>query len=171
VILVDVNLLFYAANRDSRDNAAAQPWLEARLSGVERVGMAWPTLLAFVRLSSNARVTPNAISPAEAWSFVETQWLSRPNVWIPEPSPSHASILRFLFSNCATTHRKVSDAELAATAIEHGLTLCSADNGFAAFPGLQWMNPHRPNTLHERASLPWLTPARTDRPSSRTPRR
>jgi len=171
VILVDVNLLFYAANRDSPHNAAARNWLEKQLSGVERVGLAWPTLLAFVRLSSNARATSSAISPAEAWSFIETQWLSRPNVWIPEPTPSHVSILRFLFSNWGTTHQKVSDAELAATAIEHGLTLCSADSGFAAVPGLQWTNPLRPNALHERPPLPWLTAAKTGRPSSRPPRR
>lgn len=169
MILVDVNLLLYAANRDSRDHSVAHTWLETRLSSVERVGMAWPTLLAFVRLSSNARAMPHAVSPAEAWSFVEEHWLSRPNVWIPEPTPSHASILKFLLSNFATTHQKVSDAELAATAIEHGLTLCSADNGFAAVPGLQWMNPLRPNTLHERSPLPWL--ARADTPSSRKPRR
>lgn len=171
MILVDVNLLFYAANRDSREHAAALAWLDDRLSSAERVGLTWPTLLAFVRLSSNDRATPHPISPAEAWSFVEAQWLSRPNVWIPEPTPSHASILRFFFSNGATTHQKVSDAELAATAIEHGLTLCSADTGFATFPGLQWMNPLRPNTLHERPPLPWLTPAKTDTPSSRKPRR
>ncbi len=171
MILVDVNLLFYAANRDSRENAAALEWLEARLIGAERVGLTWPTLLAFVRLSSNARATPHPISPADAWSFVEAQWLSRPNVWIPEPTPSHASILRFLFSNWGTTHQKVSDAELAATAIEHGLTLCSADTGFATVPDLQWMNPLRQNTLHERSALPWLTAAKTDTPSSRKRRR
>ena len=35
----------------------------------------------------------------------------------------------------------VADAHLAALAIEHGLTLCSADRGFAGFPGLVWQNP------------------------------
>jgi predicted nucleic acid-binding protein len=35
----------------------------------------------------------------------------------------------------------VPDAHLAALAIEHGLTLCSADGDFARFPGLRWLNP------------------------------
>ena len=35
----------------------------------------------------------------------------------------------------------VSDADVAALAIEHGLTLCSADGDFARFPGLRWINP------------------------------
>jgi hypothetical protein len=35
----------------------------------------------------------------------------------------------------------VPDAHFAALAIEHGLTLCSADAGFARFAGLRWENP------------------------------
>jgi predicted nucleic acid-binding protein len=35
----------------------------------------------------------------------------------------------------------VPDAHLAALAISHGLILCSADAGFARFPGLRWINP------------------------------
>jgi uncharacterized protein len=35
----------------------------------------------------------------------------------------------------------VPDAHLAALAIEHGLTLCSADSDFARFLGLPWLNP------------------------------
>jgi predicted nucleic acid-binding protein len=35
----------------------------------------------------------------------------------------------------------VSDAHLAALAIEHGLTLCSTDEDFARFKGLRWLNP------------------------------
>jgi len=35
----------------------------------------------------------------------------------------------------------VSDAHLAALAIEHGAELCSADRDFGRFPGLRWMNP------------------------------
>lgn len=39
------------------------------------------------------------------------------------------------------TSRLVSDAHLAALAMEHGLTLCSTDGDFARFPGLRWENP------------------------------
>jgi len=35
----------------------------------------------------------------------------------------------------------VSDAHLAALAIEHGAELCSADTDFARFPRLRWSNP------------------------------
>jgi predicted nucleic acid-binding protein len=39
------------------------------------------------------------------------------------------------------TSRLVPDADLAALAIEHGLTLCSSDGDFARFPELKWENP------------------------------
>jgi predicted nucleic acid-binding protein len=35
----------------------------------------------------------------------------------------------------------IPDAHLAALAIGHGLILCSAEAGFARFPGLRWTNP------------------------------
>jgi predicted nucleic acid-binding protein len=35
----------------------------------------------------------------------------------------------------------VHDAHLAALAMEHGLTLCSADGDFARFPPTEWINP------------------------------
>lgn len=35
------------------------------------------------------------------------------------------------------------DADLAALAIEHGLTVCSADTDFARFPEVAWHNPLR----------------------------
>ena len=41
----------------------------------------------------------------------------------------------------------VPDAHLAALAIEHGLTLCSTDGGFARFSGVTWQNPLRPAAL------------------------
>jgi predicted nucleic acid-binding protein len=35
----------------------------------------------------------------------------------------------------------VADAHLAALAIEHGLTVCSADTDFARFAEVKWENP------------------------------
>ncbi len=35
----------------------------------------------------------------------------------------------------------VPDVQLAALAVEHGLTLCSHDRGFARFERLAWLDP------------------------------
>ena len=39
------------------------------------------------------------------------------------------------------TGNVITDAHLAALAIEHGCELASCDADFAKFPGLRWINP------------------------------
>lgn len=143
MILLDANILIYATNAAAPECAVAKPWLEEKLNGRPRVGLSWVTILAFVRLASNPMVTRGAVTPAEAWRRVSEEWLVRPNVWIPEPGSGHAAILGRLLAHPAMTSRKVTDAHLAALAIEHGLTLCSTDGDFSLFKELRWENPLR----------------------------
>ena len=140
MILVDANLLLYAANHSAPEHARARTWLDDRLNGVARVGLPWPSLLAFVRLASNPVVVRQAVTPAAAWGQV-ADWLACESAWMPEPGPRHAEILGGLLQQTWMTSRLVPDAHLAALAIEHGLTLCSTDGDFARFPGLAWENP------------------------------
>ena len=137
--LVDVNLLMYAYDADSPHHALAGPWLNQRLAGHERLGLPWETLLAFVRLGSNPRVFERSRPVAELWIQVQ-EWLSAAPVWVPVATESHEQVLATLVP-ATTSHRLVHDAHLAALAIEHGLILCTADRGFARFPGLRWENP------------------------------
>ena len=44
----------------------------------------------------------------------------------------------------ATNRRDTSRTDLAALAMEHGLTLCSTDGDCARFPGRRWENPLAP---------------------------
>jgi toxin-antitoxin system PIN domain toxin len=140
VILVDANLLLYAANRDAPEHTLARSWLDERLNATARVGLPWSSLLAFVRIASNPAVLRQSVKPAEAWRQV-LEWLACEPVWIPLPGARHAELLGQLLHLQFVTSRLVPDAHLAALAIEHGLTLCSTDGDFAKFPGLKWENP------------------------------
>jgi predicted nucleic acid-binding protein len=62
VILVDANILIYAMNRAAPEHDAAREWLDARLNGTARVGLPWPSLLAFVRTVSNPAILARAVS-------------------------------------------------------------------------------------------------------------
>ena len=139
MILVDVNLLVYAWNREAPEHERASAWLQGRLNDRTGVGISWSTLLAFVRLVSNRRIFERAIPVAEAWRQVE-EWLSLRNVWIPEPARRHQEILRSLMPE-AGRPELVPDAHLAALTIEYGLVLQTTDRDFARFSGLQWENP------------------------------
>jgi hypothetical protein len=140
VILLDVNLLIYAFNRDMPEHETARPWLDRQFNELPRVGLPWPSLLTFVRLTTNPRIFQRPVSVSAAWRQVET-WLGIPSVWIPVPSSRHRQILGSLLNAASANANLVPDAHLAALAIEHGLTLCSTDGDFARFPGLKWDNP------------------------------
>ena len=140
MILVDANLLVYAANRAAPEHDAAGEWLDGHLSGTARIGLPWPSLLGFVRLVTNPAILRQPVSVAEAWRQVE-DWLSSEAAWVPLPSARHAEVLGELLRMRHMTSRLAPDAHLAALAIEHGLTLCSTDGDFARFRGLRWENP------------------------------
>lgn len=141
-MLIDANLLVYAVDRTSPRHEAAATWLSSRLNGSRRVGLPWSSLGAFLRLTTSPRVVARPLDPVEAWSFVQG-WLASDVAWIPTPTARHAEILGAL----VTTHRVggnlVPDAQLAALAIEHGLTVYSNDSDFARFPELTWVDPLR----------------------------
>ena len=140
MILVDANLLVYANDESAAEHAVARAWFEGVLNRPTRVGLPWPSLLAFVRLVSNAAIVRLPVTPAAAWQRA-SEWLARDNVWIPLPGPQHGELLAEFFTDRRITSRMVPDAHLAALALEHGLTLCSTDGDFARFPGLRWQNP------------------------------
>lgn len=140
MILVDANLLLYAANRSAPEHELARVWLDEQLSGTTQVGVPWASLLAFVRLASHPLVMRHPVSPSAAWKQV-AEWLSAGPAWIPVPTEQHTSLVAGYVQEPWMTSRLVPDAHLAALAVEHGLTLCSTDGDFARFRGLTWYNP------------------------------
>jgi toxin-antitoxin system PIN domain toxin len=139
VILVDTNLLLYAVDEASPHHEKARSWLQPWLNGPAGVGLPWQVLNGFVRLASNPRVSPNPLPVARAWAMVN-EWLQLDATFTPEPTHRHRQILSGLMP-AVTRAELVSDAHLAALAMEYGLVLCSSDSDFERFRGLKWENP------------------------------
>lgn len=110
------------------------------MSSGEIVAMPWAVLMAFVRLTTNPRVLVTPLSAADAVAHVAA-WRRHPTVTIPEPTGRHLDVLTHLLESTGVGGNLVGDAHIAALAIEHGAMLCSADNDFGRFPGLDWINP------------------------------
>lgn len=140
MILLDVNLLIYSYSSSFPEHTAAREWLDRQLNGYAPVGLPWPSLLAFLRVVTNPRIFERPAPTSEAWDQVHT-WLGCKAAWIPQPTERHSELLGRLLILPGIRAKLVPDAHLAALAIEHGLTLCSADGDFARFPGLRWVNP------------------------------
>ena len=73
-----------------------------------------------------------------AWTIVE-RWLAAPNCWIPEATGWPHDLGNR--STAGHPRHLVSDAQLAALAIEHGVPVVSVDSDFARFGEINWINP------------------------------
>ena len=139
-MLIDANLLLYAVNSKSAQHEIAGEWLTEQLNGPRRVGLPWQSLGAFLRISTHPRAFARPLAPAVAWELL-TGWLAAPVAWIPTPGPSHAELLGELVVRYGLGGNVIPDAQLAALALEHGLSVCSADTDFARFKEIRWHNP------------------------------
>ncbi len=139
-MLLDANLLVYAKMREMPQHEAARSWLEEQINGPTRLGMPWPTLIAFLRIVTHPRLFDPPLPTDRAWAQVH-DWLSIPGVWLPWPTDRHADVLGRLLAETAAVGNVIHDAHLAALATEHGLVVYSTDGDFARFPGVRWTNP------------------------------
>lgn len=68
-------------------------------------------------------------------------WLAADPAWIPPASERTAAVYGEMADSVPVTGNLVPDAMLAALAVEHGLTVMTADTDFARFPHVRWENP------------------------------
>jgi toxin-antitoxin system PIN domain toxin len=136
VKLPDTNVLLAAVNRDARGHETAAAWLTNSLSGSESIGFAWLALVGFVRIATKPSIFARALTESEAIEFVD-EWLACPNATVLSPGERHCALLRRLLAAAGSAGNLVSDAHLAAIAIEHNARLATFDSDFHRFPDLR----------------------------------
>lgn len=142
MILVDANVLLHAYQPRSPQHERCRVWLEQAVSGQEPVCIAWVTVLAFIRISTNPRIFEAPLSAAEAIAIVSS-WLERECVAVLEAGEQCWEILRGLLVEAQVSGPLVMDAFLAALALENGATLVTTDRDFSRFPKLRRSDPTR----------------------------
>ncbi len=140
MILPDLNVLLYAYNPHVPQHAVARDWWQGALEGEELIALPHEVLFGFVRVATNRRLGAAAVPLAAAHAVVET-WLSLPQARIVHPTAGHFARVMALMHSAFATGAVLSDAILAAYAIEHRACLCSNDSDFSRFKGLDWKNP------------------------------
>lgn len=140
MVVVDANVLLYAVNESSPHHVRAKRWMEEALNGTETVGFAWVVLLAFVRIATHPGLSPDPLRSSDAFDLVD-RWLGAQVAVTVDPTARHAGWLRRLLDQAGTAGNLVSDAHLAALALDHGAKVCSFDRDFARFPGLRTVVP------------------------------
>jgi len=140
LILFDANVLLYAYHSQSESNLVCRRFVEETLSRVEPTALCWQSILAFLRIGTNQRVFLHPFSRKEA-SKIVSEWLAHSSVVLLEPGDRFWSILNGLIDTAQVSAPLMTDAALAALAIEHGATLCTTDRDFARFPKLRTIDP------------------------------
>jgi uncharacterized protein len=124
LIIVDTNVLLYAANESLPHHASARRWIEAALRGNEGIGFAGVVLLGFVRLSTLPALFPTPLDTTVALDLVD-DWLAAGPATVVHPTARHAAVLRGLLKETGTAGNLVTDAHLAALCIEYGARMCT----------------------------------------------
>lgn len=138
--LVDLNVLIYATDETSIHHGRAKPWLERVMSSSETIGIPTAVAVGYLRLTTSRRVMADPLDVRTAVDVI-SGWYRRSNVTAPEPTARHYHVVADLLSAIGTGGNLVTDAHLAALAIEHGAELCSFDHDFGRFEGLRWVEP------------------------------
>jgi len=133
-------VLIHAVDRGSAQHERAQRWLADAFAAPAGVGFAWVALLGFVRITTRPGVFSQPLPVADALRVAD-HWLLQPAAQVVHPGPRHAALLARLLLAAGTGGNLVTDAHLAALAIEHGATIGSFDRDFRQFAGvhLDWL--------------------------------
>jgi len=138
---LDVNVLLYASDRSSDRHDAARRFLDAAAANPEPFYLAWPTLMAYVRMATHSGIFAAPLSPAEAFGNVGAL-LALPQVRPVSELDGFVDAYAHVTSGLVVRGNLVPDAHLAAILFQHGVsTLYSSDRDFLKFPTLELRDP------------------------------
>lgn len=140
MIVPDLNLLLYAYNPHVPQHRKAADWWEKTMNAGELIGLPNEVCFGFVRIATNSRIGAAAVTLDQAREVVNN-WINLPQARILLPGPHHFEQVMELMAATMGSGDLLSDAVLAAYAIQNRATLCSNDGDFARFAGLTWRNP------------------------------
>jgi toxin-antitoxin system PIN domain toxin len=138
---VDVNILLYASDTSSPKHAEAIRFLKQRASDPDLFCIAWPTLIAFLRIATHPRIFAQPLSPDDALGNVESL-LSLPRVRMLSEGEGFLEIYREVTARFPVRGNLVPDAHLAALLLQHGVRrLYTVDRDFRKFDFLEVADP------------------------------
>ena len=140
MIIPDLNLVLYAhVPSDSRYGPARQ-WWDGLLAGSETVGIPLAVSVGFVRLATSPVVVSPPMTSAAAIGLVQG-WFEHPHLIRLDSGPDHFAHMGQCLEAAGRAGKLVTDAHLAALALDHDAEIHSADRDFGLFPNVRLRNP------------------------------
>ena len=144
--VLDVNVLLYSVNESSPQHVVAEQYVTSLATGSSPFAIPAVVFASFMRIATNPRFGSPTASMDDAIHTAE-QLHSLPHCIAAVPGPNHWDIFVDLCRRGNARVGLVSDAYLAAIAIELGGVLVTADRGMARWPGLKWRDPFDNSTV------------------------
>jgi toxin-antitoxin system PIN domain toxin len=142
VLLVDTNVLVYAADEDSPFHTACLDWLENQRNRADAWYTTWAILYEFLRVTTHPRVMRRPWNVREAWTFVQGL-LASPGLSALFPTQRHAAVAEQVIGELPhLAGNLLHDAHTAILMREHGIRqICTRDADFHRFRFLEVIDP------------------------------
>jgi toxin-antitoxin system PIN domain toxin len=140
VLLPDVNVLVSAHRTAAPRHTEARAWLVAALGTGESVALCLPVVSGLIRVSTSHRVFAPPSTHDEVFAFITHLAAHPATMWV-NPGRQHLRLLEELCHAADARGDLVSDAVIAALAVEAGATVVSYARDFARFGDVRWCTP------------------------------
>ena len=140
MIIPDLNLLLYAYSTEDPGHIAARDWWISLLSGEETIGIPLAISVGFIRLATNPSIVSPPMRSDQAVALVK-EWFRSPRTIHLDSGVNHFDHLKQCLNAAGRAGRLVTDAHIAALALDHDAEIHSADQDFGLFPNVRWRNP------------------------------
>ena len=138
---LDANVLLYASDETSRFHARAAEFLEGAAIGEELLYLFWPTVMAYLRISTHPAVFERPLEPADAVANVD-RLLALPHVQTAGEHDRFWPTYRQVAGEADARGNLVSDAHLVALMTENGVrTIWTHDRDYRRFPAVEVRDP------------------------------
>ncbi|HEX3430642.1 MAG TPA: TA system VapC family ribonuclease toxin [Rhizomicrobium sp.] len=144
MLVVDTNVLVYAADANSTLHRPCRTWLERQRTRPDAWYLTWSILYEFVRITTHSRVMRTPWDAPGAWTFVRAL-LDSPGVAVLVETERHGAVVGEVLRELPhLSGNLVHDAHTAILMREHGIArICTRDTDFARFPFVEVIDPVR----------------------------
>lgn len=142
MIVVDTNVLVYAADEESPFHRECRHWLEQQRARVDAWYTTWPIVYEFLRVTTHPRVMRRPWNLPDAWQFVRALTAS-PGLGMLVPTDRHAEVAgQVVVEFPRLAGNLLHDAHTAILMREHGIRrICTRDADFHRFNFLEVVDP------------------------------
>jgi len=142
MLVVDTNVLIYAANRDSPFHPACNKWLELQRAKAGAWYSTWPIVYEFMRVTTHPGVMHAPWTAAQAWSFIKAIFAA-PGFSLLAPGSRQAEVLDELLAEMPELAGNIMhDAHTVSLMREHGVRqIVTRDTSFHRFKNVDVVDP------------------------------